>query len=1071
MNIAKFSIKHTAILTMILIALVLFGIFSLTTMNMEFIPDISLPQIFVVSVYPGASAEDMERLVTDVLEDDFVTLPGFSSVDSQSMNSASLVTITFNDGVDVYEQLNEVRNRISQLEPSLPEGLSGTPTAIVGGASMIPIFSFSVEGGDKGNVSGYIEDELTPMIARIPGVSLIEVEGAVEPEVDVRLRLDDLAAAGISPLTVFQVLSASNVSMPLGSAASGDVSVNLRYDGEYESIKEIRDLTVGAAENGTLIKLSDVADVTLSYADVSDYDVFSRGEDIIVVSVSKRADGNTVQISNSIRELLEEEELASGGALHFEVISDDKDIVISSLENIIMSGILGVIIAVLVIFLFLNDVRATVVISASIPLCTFFTFLMMYVFDITINLMSISGIVVALGSIVDASIVVLDQIYRYYQMEKDGVGLYTVNEAIYKGSGVVDKSVIGSNLTTVVVFVPLALLEGLVGLILYDVSMTFMFSIFSSLIVAMVFVPYLLKKTLKEKGNRKKARESFVVKGVNKLERGYSRAISACLDHAPFVIMIALLILGVTVYSLSQLGMAFMPTTDNNDFYIDISLPYGYTSEATRAVMEEAERLLLENVPEIRTTVVYSGKSIEVFSFSAEKNRGGIHALLVPVEERDRGVHEIIREMQSILTASIPDATITVKNGGFDYLIGFISGGGGFGMTLVGNDTEELYQEALRIQSHLENDPEVITTSINTAYDSRTSVLDASYESLSSLGLTSYEAAMTTAILFNGMDTGTFVNDETDERYNIHISSDAADRVVDQALLDSIKLYTQKGAVSLGELADLDETVELSVINHTNRANTVTVSAQLTGENMSGVESRLHQYLAENPLPYGMSIEEGGLVELVSDSIGPVIKALLIAVFLVYMVIVLIYERFDQPFLIMLTVPFCVIGVVVSLAVFGSTMNIISMMGIISLVGMLVNNGIILVDCINQLERTCRLEAADAKDMKIDDSDKLLIGYMAFDEEMEHLKRNIAEGAQSRVRPILMSSLTTILGVIPMAMASGGGSEVYAPLGQVIMGGLTTSTFITLFLMPALYYALERFRIKRILRKKTREEI
>ena len=1067
MNVSRFSVKHTPVLTMILIALALFGIFSVSSMNLEFIPDINLPQIFVVAIYPGASAEDIEKTVIDVMEDNFVTLPDFRGMDSQAMNSAAMITITFSDGVDVYDQLDEVRNRISEMEDQLPAGLQGAPTALVGGASMLPVASFAVEGGnDLGAITEYIENELKPELTQISGVSSIAISGGVYPEIDVRLRLDDLASKNISPLTVYQLLSYSNVSMPLGTSEAGSRSIDLRFDGSFTDVEEIRSLPVGASDDGTIIRLSDVADVDLVY-DGEDYSVTSMGKDIVLVDVSKRADGNTVQITDSIRKILDDAEKETNGALHFSMISDDSQIVTSSLRNVIESGVMGVIIAILVIFVFLNDLRATFIIGLSIPLSCFFTFIVMKVAGISVNLMSMSGIVVALGSIVDASIVVLDQVYRFYQQEKDGRALYSVTQSIYHGTGIVDKSVIGSNLTTVVVFIPLAMLSGMVGQILHDVSITFMFAIFSSLLVAIVFVPYLMKKILREDGSRKPKKELLFVRGINRLEQLYKRALSSCLEHTPFFIIIAVLIFFVTVYSLTQLGFAFIPSTDNNDFYISIELPYGYTSEQTEKVMQEAERILVENVPELKTDVVFAGKSIEVFSFSATKNQGGIHAVLVPVAERERDIHDIILDMQYRLSAAIPDAKINVKNGGFDYLVGYISGGGGYGLTLVGNDSDALYQEADRIRNFLLTDPEVISASVNTSYDARTSVIDASYEYMSSLGIPAYEAAMSSAILFNGVEAGTFHDSGTDERYSIKLTSDASERPVDEALLSSLKIKTQAGStVSFSEIADLTEEQTLSSINHSDRAQTITVNAQLTGESTSGVSRRVEQYLRDNPLQDGISTKAGGIGELMAESMGPIMRALIIALFLVYMVIVLIYERFDQPLMIMLTVPFCVIGVVVSLAVFGSSMNMVSIMGIISLTGMVVNNGIIMVDYINQLEKRDRLDAAARASIEVDDADKVLVGFMSFDEEIMHLKENVREGTSSRLRPILMSSLTTILGVIPMAIATGEGAEVYAPLGQVIMGGLTTSTFITLFLMPVLYFVLERHRIRKFMRRK-----
>ena len=548
MKIAEISVKHSAVLSMILIALAVFGFFSIATTNLEFIPDINMPQIFVIAIYPGASAEDVEKDVVDILEDDFVTLPDFKSMDSQSMNSAAMITITFQDGVNPEDQLNEVRNRISQLMSELPAGLQGEPTALVGGATMLPIVSFSVESaGDISSLSEYINDTIRPQLTRIPGVSSIEVSGSSDPEVSVKLRMDDLNARGISPLTVYQILSYSNISMPLDTAMAEGKRIDLRYDGRFEDLDEIRNLPVGATDSGEIIRLGDVADVSLSYPG-KDYYVTSEGQDIIVVDVSKRADGNTIQITNSVKEVLDKAVKDTNGAFTYHMIKDDSRLVIASLKNVIESGVLGILIAVLIIFLFLNDAKATLAIGLSIPLSCFFTFIVMKVAGITVNILSISGIVVSLGSIVDASIVVLDQIYRYYQdTDESGKGRYSVIQSIYRGTGVVDKSVIGSNLTTVVVFIPVVLLSGLVGDILHDISMTFMFAIGSSLLVAMIYMPYLLKHFLKDDGVRLKKKDSFAVKGLWHVENGYSRALGFCMEHTPFIIVMALLIFFITI--------------------------------------------------------------------------------------------------------------------------------------------------------------------------------------------------------------------------------------------------------------------------------------------------------------------------------------------------------------------------------------------------------------------------------------------------------------------------------------------------------------------------------------------
>ena len=1058
MKISRFSVKHPAVLTMVLLALLLFGLLSISSTNMEFISNMDLPQIFVIAIYPGASAEDIESEVVDVLEDDFVTLPDFKSMDSQSMNSVGVVTITFRDGVDPNEQLEEVRNRISQLSSSLPSGLQGEPQALVGGATMLPVTSFTLSGGeDIAALSAYVTDELRPRLTRIPGVSTVEISGSMEPEVQITLRMDDMNARGISPVTVYQILQFSNASMPLGTVESGTTGVDMRFDGSYDDISDIMDLPVGADDKGTIIRLSDVADVEFSYPE-EDYYITSRGESVIEVSISKRADGNTMQITDAVKEILRSVEAETGGAITYHMISDDSKIISASLSNVIESGVMGIIIAILVIFIFLSDVKATLAIGLSIPLSCFFTFIAMKIAGITINLMSISGIVVALGSIVDASIVVLDQVYRFYQQERDGKALYSARESIYRGTDIVDKSVIGSNLTTVVVFIPIAMITGLIGDILRDVSLTLMFAILSSLFVAIIFMPYILSKLLRDDGKRT-PRDNFLMRGIDRIESGYRKALGSALDHTPFVLTLVALVAVVSVYSLSNLQLSFIPSTDNSDFYINVSFPYYYTLEDTRESMEKVEQILIENVPELETDIVYTGKSTEVFSFSSARNQGGIHAVLVPVAERERDIHEIILEMQYLVSSLVPDATVTVKNGGFDYMVGYISGGGGYGITLVGNDNRELYEAAESIETFLSSDPEVLSVSISSSYDARTAIIDASYEYLSSLGLSGYEAAMTSAILFNGMDIGTYSADGS--HYDITLLSDISSKQVGQPMLDTIRLYTQAGsAVTMDALSSLIEENSLSRIDHSDRSLTMTVSAQLTSESTAGVSARVDRFLEENPLPSGVTTEAGGIGEMLNESLPPVFRALLIALFLVYMVIVLIYERFDQPLLIMFLTPFCIIGVVLALAAFGSTLSMIAILGIVSLAGMLVNNGIIMVDYINQLEDASRKRYLDEHSIPYDE-DTRLIGLMPYELEMRELKENVQAGTASRLRPILMSTLTTILGVLPMSVATGEGAEIYAPLGQVIMGGLTTSTFITLFLMPVFYFLLERHKLRK----------
>lgn len=1070
MKLSKFAVAHPVIVSMTLLALGVFGLVAIAGTNVEFLPDISMPTVIVATIYPGASAQDVEESVTDILEEDFVTLPNFKSIDSQSVNSASIVTITFQDGVDPYDQINEVRNRIDQIVSDLPSGIAGTPSAMVGGATMLPIATFMIEGGEDLNaISDYVDDQLKPRLTQIAGVSTVAVNGSRQPRVDVKLRLDDMEARGISALSVYQMLSFSNFSIPLDTVNYQSHQVDAEFDGKYTSIDDIYNLPVGVASDGSVVRLQEVADINFVY-DQGDYYVNKDGKSVITVDVSKRADGNTVKITKQIKKILAEEEKKSGGALKFTMISDDSSLVNSSMNTVISSGVLGVIIAIIVIFLFLSDFKATLVIGISIPLSIFFTFIGMKLFGITVNLMSLSGIVVALGNMVGASILVLDEIYRYYQATKDGKALYSVNESIFKGSDKVLGSVLGSGLTTIVVFVPIAMLTGLVGSILNDVSVTFMIAIAASLLVAVLYIPFFLKKWLKEDDSKRKPKkDNFIMRGMSKVEKGYLKGLEFSIDHTPFILLVAVLIFALSIYVLPRMQMSFIPSTDNGDLYVNITLPEGYSVDDTKLVMDRASEILKENVPELKTYVSYAGKSMDPLSFAAKPNEGAMHVVLTPVKERDRSVHEIILELQYQLASLIPDASISVTNGGFDRLVSLISDGGGYGLTLVGNDVDDLYQSAERIENELRKYPEVITTSINASNDSKSAVINTTYDYLSSVGIPSTEAGMTTAILFYGTDIGKFTESTTDSRCDIHLYSDVADMPLTEDTLNQLKIVSLAGReVALGNIANLDLNSSLSQINHSDRATTLTISANLTTESADSVTAKMNEYIAKNPLPSTVTTKVGGIGDLVNDSLGPMFTALLIAMFLCYLVMVAVFERFDQPFLVMLLFPFCIIGTVLSLSAFGSSMSIVSLLGVVSLIGMLVNNGIVIADYANVQRKADRIACLNAKGMEFDPYAPEL-GQLGEEEEIKILRKEITEGSVSRLRPILMSSLTTILGVIPMAIAKGEGAEIYAPLGQVIMGGLTTSTLITLFVMPVYYYLLERRKIKKFYRK-NREE-
>ncbi len=1068
MKISEFSVKHPVVISIILLVLAVFGIYSLSGMRTEFMVDITMPQAIVMTVYPGASAEDVEQDVTKILEEEFVTLPHFKKVESQSYNSLSWITVTYADGYDAYDQLVELRNRISNLKNQLPDGIQGEPTALVGGMSMLPVISFSVEAGqDSGRVTKYIKDELTPKLTQIDGVSEVQIDGGKELEVEVKLNVDELTSKGISVAAVYQVLNYGNTTIPLGNAVYENRQIQVRYAGGFKSIEDIKELPVGVADKNNIIRLGDVATVSLSYPE-EDYFVTDGTNPLTIVSITKRNDGDTVKICKSVKKVLNSITEETGGAVKFHIISDDSRQVNASLKTVISSGIMGIVFAVIVIFLFLADWRATLTISLSIPLCILFSLIGLRILGISLNLMSLSGLVISLGMVVDASSVMLDQIYRYYKMRNSQTGemVYTVNQAIFKGWDEVAASIFASAMTTIVCFVPIAMLSGLIGKILHAVALTIIMAIFASFLVALIIVPYFLKLLLKPEGptERLKPRKFDVI--MDNIEAGYRKLLGLALKNKVFVLFVAVFLLIFSGFIALRLGVAFIPSTDSGDFYLDMQLPVGTGIEQTNEKMKVVEELVYKYIPEIDNAVFYVGKSnTKAITSTSTPESGYAHIILVPVAERKRDIHDIMLQIQGIVAAVIPDSKITVANGGFDKLVSYVSGGGGYGLTLVSEDMDSLYRTASDLRDFLATDPDVVTASLDTDFDTSTMIIDMSQEYLSSLGITSYEAGITTAILFRGMDAGRYKNEQTGDRYNIHISSDVADDNISSDTISNVHIVTSKGQdVSFANLSDIKVEKSISQINHSDRAKTITVSASLVSENTSGVSGRVNQYLKENPLPNGVKSKAGGIMALIGDMIGPMITAMAIAVFLVYVVMALQFEKIKQPLLIMMSIPFSVIGVVAGLLIFGSTLNLLSLLGLVSLSGIVVNNGIILVDYINQLRKERRLEIA--KQRGFQDKDGEWHVDLTSDEEEQMLHDSITDGAASRLRPIFVTTLTTLLGDIPMAVSKGEGAEIYAPMGQAIVGGLITSTLITLIIIPVLYYMTERRKNKREAKKK-----
>jgi len=1020
MRLSRFAIDHPAIVIIIMTALLLFGLIALSTLNQEFLPNVALPQITVITFYPGVGPTDIEKDVTNVLEEQFSTISGLQTMTSVSQDSVSQVNLSFTEGTDLSQMLPEVRAHITRVKADLPDGISGDPIAMTAGVELMPIFSFVVKSDrEPALLTEFIEDTILPELSRIPGVSRAEVYGGRKQQLTIELSLADLAARNISTLNVYQALSNANLTMPVGSAEVRDDLINVKIAGEFSSLDEIRNLVVGY-QGDTFIYIRDIAEVSVEYP-APEVFIDSDGEELVVVDVMKRTDGNTMEIARNARAVIQEYEAVYGGVLDFSVIQDDSRMVRQSLMTVVRSGIMGILMAILVIFIFLGDVRATLIIGSSIPLSLVISFIGMRAAGLTVNVLTLSALVVALGMIVDSSIVILENIYRYYNRGE--------NKLVSSDMGTteVGGAVFASASTSISVFLPLIALTGIIGIIMKDLSLVLVFSLSASLLVSLVVVPFFTSRFLHHKKKRKhKPLAEWV---MVHLEDYYTRALKWALTHRAFVITLAAGILLISLLIMTALGVTFIPSADTGEFYLYVNFPEGSSLEVNRRKMLQAEALIRETVPGLEEAVFFTGYGSEFGRSSPQPNAAYGKIILVPGDQREKRIQEIIKDVQTTLDASLVDADIIVENGGFDKLISFATEGTGFQVELSSQNFDLLYEIAEEVRNLMDDDPGIYKSQLSVEMDREVAVEDLALDSLGNLGFSTYEAAITSRILLNGETVGVYRGGADNRDLDIVLISDLRDRPLTNDVMEQVKLINPSGeGVAFSTFTDLRVEPSYSSIEHTNRMRTIVVTGYMHGEELSGIRERIEDGIEELNIPFGVEWTIGGSAELLSESMNKLLLMLLLAVFLVYSVMVIQFERFRQPLIVMVSFPFCLIGVIFGLLLFGSYMSIIAFLGIIALGGIVVNNAIVLIDYMNMLR--------DKKGMDLHEA--------------------VITGGADRLRPILMTTFTTFFGVLPMALTKGNGAEIYASLGQAIAGGLITSTLISLLLVPVLYFTFEK---------------
>ena len=1000
---------------MLLVIIVLLGAFSYRGLGLELMPEMNFPVAAVATSYQGAGPQEVENLVTRPLEEVLITVNNVDNVQSQSQENASIVIVQFDWGTDIDDVMLDLREAIDRVRPNLPDD-ADTPRVLKFDPNMFPMMSLSL-AGDSGaeDLRRIAEEIVQPRLERIEGVASAGIQGGTQREILIEALPEQLNAYGLSMDSLVQALRASNLTFPGGKVETGSHNFMVRTEAEFDEVDDIRRLPL-MTPDGQMVRLSDVAKVTDGFKEQTTL-TRVNGQAGVALNIVKETGANTVQVSERVQREMKEiqEDLPAG--YQISKIYDNADFIVDSINNLTQTAIMGGLLAVLVLYVFLRHLRSTLVVALSIPISIIATFMLIRYGGLTLNLISLGGLGLGIGMLVDNSIVVLENIFRHRQLGKDP------QEAAIYGANEVGAAITSSTLTTIAVFLPVVLVEGLMAELFGQMSWTVTYSLVASLLVALTAVPLFASRMTK--GNliavKIDADSRPTTASNSKLMVTYRRMIRWSLRRRGWVLAGVMLVVIGTLAMTATLKAEFMPATDQGMVMISAELETGSNLQATDKVMQQVEEIITA-LPEVETSFVTIGGGSEgQFLGVSESHRAEAILTLTPMEERERSASEVAEMLREQLQR-IPGAKFTVSD---DTMGAGMMSGSPISITLMGSDLEQLKLLSDEVASKIRSVPGIrnVETSLGQGIPELQVQVDEG--KAFQYGLTSAQIAQYINQSFNGQVATRYRVDgeEIDVRVRLRNAADARP----EDLLNLMIPTRQGGLIPLRDVASISEASGPVTISRSDQERAVMVTADIgAGYALGEVTVEVQKILAEQRMPAGYSLKYGGEQQDMVEAFGDLGLALVLAVLLVYMIMAAQFESFLYPLGIMAAFPISVVGGLLGLIVTGRAFSVVAFIGLIMLAGIIVNNGIVLVDYINLLRRN-GMERNDA----------------------------IVEAGETRLRPILMTTLTTVLGLSPLALGIGEGSEIQAPLATVVLSGLTLGTLLTLIVVPVFYSYLD----------------
>ncbi|NLM00174.1 MAG: efflux RND transporter permease subunit [Treponema sp.] len=1043
MSLSKLTVSKPTTIVIIFIVLTALGIYSTTKLPTDLFPDIELPYIIVSTSYPNAGPQEVERSVSRTLESTLSSITGLKNLMSYSSTGTSVVMLELNYGTNLDAATNEIRDRIDLVRNFLPSDTT-SPIIFKMDPAMMPIMGYVVIGNrTPEELRQYTEDIIRPKLEQIDGVASANITGGREKAIRIEIPRDRLEAYSLTITQIAQMIGAQNIQGSGGEITEGDLNYTITTSGEYKNLNDIRNTVISykpatssspyAMPQLKSIKLRDIADVYEGYKD-EDTLAYINGKPCVMVRIQKQSGKNSVQTAEKVKKIIPQIQKDLPNDVLIEEYSNTTDIISDTISSVASSAIEGALIAILVVFIFLRSIKSTIIIGLSIPISLIITLGIMYFTGNTLNMMTLAGLTLGVGMLVDNSIVMLENIYSYRERGTKA------SIAAVLGSQEMIMAISASTLTTICVFLPLIMYGnelGMIGQVFEGLTFTIVVSLVCSLIVAIVLVPVLASKYLKlENIYNPDKKKSIIGHALDKLDDLYEIAVRKVLKYKKTTIAIIIIIFIASLLYIPKLGFEFMPQSASNEITLNLEMPKGTKLDVTEQTIRTIESFAMQDLKGVEKFTVSVGGG-GMMASSSSSSSASLTVKLYPLKERKKDWDNDITTKEKLrkyftqfpgVSFSFSDTNMGIPGGGIDIVI-------------KSNDLDLARKTSSAVEDVLKNDLKDIISESSSDLEEGLPQVDIviDRDRMYSLGLNTFGVSNEIKANINGV-TASRYNDKGNE-IDIIVSLAEKDKTKLNDLEQIFVNNAQGMRIPLVNFAQYRESTSPVSIRRENQSRTIHITAkQIPGLDLAKVHTTLQKTIMEKiPQDENVTIEIKGDFEDLMKNMKLFTSIIIMAVILVFAVMASQFESFLDPFIVLFTIPLSVIGIVIIYALMGSKINIITAVGMLVLVGVIVNNGIILVDYTNLLRKR---------------------GY--------ELNEACVAAAKSRLRPILMTTLTTVFGLVPMAFSSGDGSEMVQPIGQTVLGGLTFGTIMTLFLMPTLYYIFNKRKIVSIEKKKER---